>query len=63
MTRSECDVLVEERANRILTDNGATAAHADYVEDQLRRRTAAQLEAVIRVLASVIAWIAGLLGP
>jgi hypothetical protein len=59
MTGSERDVLVEERVNRILNDGPAAAAYADYVEAQLRRRLAARVRAVMRVVTRAIAWIAG----
>ena len=52
MTGSERDVLVEERAHRILSDRRAAAAYAEYLEGQLRHRKVrsllARLRAVVR---------------
>jgi hypothetical protein len=38
MTGSQCDVHVEERAYRILNEDRADAASADFVDGQLRGR-------------------------
>jgi hypothetical protein len=54
MTGSERDVLVEERAYRILNDSRAAAAHTKYVEAQLRYRVIRDLLARLRALARVI---------
>ena len=51
MTSGERDVHVEERASRILRDERAAAAHATFVEAQLRDRA---------LRARLLAWLRGL---
>jgi hypothetical protein len=55
MTGSERDLHVEERADRILSDDRAAAAYAAFVEAQLRYRGARNLLARLRALARVLA--------
>jgi len=59
MTGSERDLHVEERADRILSDDRAAAAYAAFVEAQLRywgvRNLLARLRALARVLAAAMA--------
>jgi hypothetical protein len=55
MTGSERDVHVEERADRILSDERAAAAYAAFVEAQLRYRGVRNLLARLRALARVLA--------
>jgi hypothetical protein len=55
MTGSERDVHVEERADRILSDDRAAAAYAAFVEAQLRYRGVRNLLARLRALARVLA--------
>jgi len=57
---SERDVRVEERANRILRDERAAAAHATFVEAQLRRPRMRDLLAGLRRLARILIAAAGL---
>jgi hypothetical protein len=54
MTGSERDVHVEERADRILSDDRAAAAYAAFVEAQLRYRGVRNLLARLRALARVL---------
>jgi hypothetical protein len=54
MTGSGHDALVEERACRILNDQDAVAAHADYVEAQLRHGKVRDLLAGLRALARAV---------
>jgi hypothetical protein len=54
MTGSERHVRAEARANRILGDERAAAAHAAFVEAQLRRRGMRNLLAALRKLARVL---------
>jgi hypothetical protein len=55
MTGSERDVHVEERADRILSDDRAAAAYAAFVEAQLHYRGMRNLLAWLRALARVLA--------
>jgi hypothetical protein len=54
MTGSERDVHVQERADRILSDDRAAAAYAAFVEAQLRYRGVRNLLARLRALARVL---------
>jgi hypothetical protein len=54
MTGSERDLHVEERADRILSDDRAAAAYAAFVEAQLRYRGVRNLLARLRALARVL---------
>jgi hypothetical protein len=54
MTGSERDVLVELRACRILNDSRALAAHAKYIEAQLRYRTVRNLLTRLRAVVTVL---------
>ncbi len=58
MTGSERDGHVEERANRILSDERAATAYAAFVEAQLRGRGWRNLRARLRELARILAIVA-----
>lgn len=58
MTGSEREVHVEERANRILSDERAATAYAAFVEAQLRGRGWRSLRAGLRELARILAIVA-----
>jgi hypothetical protein len=54
MTGNEREVRVEQRADRILTDDRAVAAYARFVDRQLRFRRLRNLFAGLRALARVV---------
>jgi hypothetical protein len=56
MTGSERDVLVEERTYRTLNDSRAAAAHAKYIEAQLRYRPIRDLLARLRHSPASLWW-------
>ena len=58
MTGSEREGHVEERANRILSDERAATAYAAFVEAQLRGRGWPNLRARLRELARILAIVA-----
>ena len=58
MSSSEREGHVEERANRILSDERAATAYAAFVEAQLRDRGWRNLRAKLRELARILAIVA-----
>ena len=54
MTGNERDVHIEQRVNRLLSDNDAMAAYARFVDAQLRHRRVRTVLAGLRALARLL---------
>lgn len=54
MTGNERDVHIEQRADRMLSDDDAVAAYARFVDAQLRHRRIRNMLARLRALVRVL---------